>query len=178
VNLLLIVVCALLGSNTAFAMGRAPLKSNPEVVTSVDLNRYSGLWHEVAHSPNFFQRARVSSTAQYEVLDEKSLSVLNVCHKANGKTSQISGVASIPDAAFPAKLKVRFSFFQKGDYWITELDDQYQWAVVSSPGKKFTFILARQPIISVELKSKIVALLKAKDFTVNNLVFDRPALVQ
>jgi apolipoprotein D and lipocalin family protein len=166
------LIC-IFSNHAAFAMGSASMKTDPAVVSQVDLHQYAGLWYEVAHSPNFFQNSCVYSTAKYEVLDESSLSVYNICYKSNGKTSDISGVATIKDPAVPAKLKVRFSFFQRGDYWITELDDQYQWAVVSSPGKKFTFILAREPNISDDLKNHILEILRAKDFEVTAFIFDR-----
>ncbi len=147
--------------------------SDPAVVADVDFTKYSGLWYEVAHSPNFFQKGCVRSTAEYQVIDASSVSVLNICYKENGKTSDISGIARVKDSAVPAKLKVKFNFFARGDYWIIDLDDNYQWAVVSSPKKKNLFILSRTfPMDQVILKN-ILLKLKAQGFETDKLIFDR-----
>lgn len=161
------------GSNlSAHAMGRARLP-DPEVVSQVNLQKYSGIWYEVGHSKNFFQRKCVRSTAQYGVLDERSVSVLNTCSKADGSQTQISGVAKIVDPAVPAKLRVRFNLFARGDYWITELDSNYQWAVVSSPGKKNNFILARTAPIDAGVKDQILKTLSDKGYDLSTFYFDQ-----
>lgn len=146
--------------------------TDPAVVPSVDLNKYAGLWHEVAHAPNFFQKGCIRSIAEYQVIDASSVTVHNVCFKENGKTRDISGVATVTDAAVPAKLKVRFSFFQRGDYWITHLDEQYQWAVVSAPKKKSLFILSRTFPMDQAVLSDILLRLKIDGFETDNLVYD------
>ena len=171
--LLFVLVCELFYSLSTHAMGMGAAGTDPEVVSQVDLSRYIGVWHEVAHSPNFFQRNCKNSTAEYQILSEGVISVFNTCQKFNGKVSTISGTAKVVDEAVPAKLKVRFSFYQKGDYWITDLDENYQWAVVSSPGKKFTFILARTAPLANEVKDKIIANLKTKGFDTDSFVFDQ-----
>ena len=144
-----IAITALLISTATMASS-----SDPAVIADVDFTKYTGLWHEVAHSPNFFQKDCLRSTAEYQIIDASSVSVLNICYKENGKTSSISGVARVKDPAVPAKLKVKFNFFARGDYWIIDLDDQYQWALVSSPKKKNLFILSRTfPMDQVVLKN-------------------------
>jgi apolipoprotein D and lipocalin family protein len=147
--------------------------SDPAVVKTVDLNKYAGLWYEIAHAPNFFQKSCVRSTAQYRVIDASSITVDNICYKENGKTTDISGEARIKDAAVPAKLKVKFSFFQRGDYWITHLDNHYQWAVVSAPKKKSLFILSRTAPMDPATLANILTRLKIDGFETDNLVFDK-----
>jgi apolipoprotein D and lipocalin family protein len=31
------------------------------------------------------------------------------------------------------------------DYWVLALDDDYQWALVGQPGRKYLWILSREP---------------------------------
>ena len=147
--------------------------SDPTVVPTVDLNKYAGLWYEIAHAPNFFQRGCMRSTAEYQVIDATSVTVHNVCFKENGKTKDISGVAKVTDPAVPAKLRVKFSFFQRGDYWITHLDDQYQWAVVSAPKKKSLFILSRTFPMDPGVLADILVRLKIDGFNTDELIFDK-----
>ncbi len=146
--------------------------SDPEVVPAVDLSAYAGKWYEIAHSKNFFQRNCTRSTADYAVIDESSISVHNICYQNNGKITDIKGVATITDSAVPAKLKVKFSFFQRGDYWIVDLDPNYQWAVVSAPKKKSLFILARQAPMNEKLLAELLSRLKSRGFDTEKLVFD------
>ncbi len=153
------------------ALAAAP--SDPAVVKNVDFTKYVGLWHEIAHSPNFFQKGCVRSTAEYQLIDASSVSVHNVCFKENGKTSDISGVARVTDPAVPAKLKVRFNFFARGDYWIVALDKNYQWAVVSGPKKKSLFILSRNFPMDDKILKGLLLRLKLQGFDTDNLVYDR-----
>ena len=168
-------VAFLMGVNFSCASGGAsPQKTDPEVVPAVDFNRYSGLWNDIAHSPNFFQRQCVRSTAEYKVISTDAVSVHNVCYKADGQTSDISGAARVTDPNVPAKLRVRFNFFARGDYWITHLDPNYEWAVVSGPAKESIFILAREFPMDPALLSAIVSQLKSEGYETDTLVYDRP----
>lgn len=147
--------------------------ADPKVISEVDLSRYSGKWYEIAHAPNFFQRKCIRSTADYAVASPTSVLVKNVCFKENDEISDIEGIATIVDIAQPAKLKVRFNFFARGDYWITDLDPDYQWAVVSGPAKKSLFILSRQAPMDSNLLASIIGSLKEKGFRTEELIFDK-----
>lgn len=167
----LIISQALFSNNShAFSFNNKP---DPEVVKSVDISRYVGTWFEIAHAPNFFQRGCERSTAEYQIIDEANISVHNVCYHSDNSTSDISGTATIVDPAEPAKLKVRFNFFARGDYWITELDPNYQWAVVSAPAKKSLFILSRQAPMDKLLLQQILNTLESKGFDTTDLIYDK-----
>lgn len=146
---------------------------DPRVVKSVDLQKYSGVWYDIARKPSFFQDSCLRSTAEYQVIDDDSISVKNTCYKSDNKISEIKGIAKITNLNEPAKLKVRFNFFAKGDYWISELDENYEWAVVSGPAKKSLFILSRKAPMQKELLDEILVLLKSKGFKTDDLIFDQ-----
>lgn len=146
--------------------------SDPEVVPRVDYSRYMGLWYQVAHFPSFFLNSCDSSTAEYTLNQDSSVGVFNTCYKDKVVKSTIRGTARAPNAAEPAKLKVDFGFFAKGDYWIVDLADDYQWAVVSGPGKSSLFILSRQAPMDAVLLSSLVQKLKQGGFDVDKIIFD------
>jgi apolipoprotein D and lipocalin family protein len=146
---------------------------DPTVVPTVDFQRYSGLWYDIARNPSFFQNKCLHSTAEYAVLTEDSVSVKNTCYQKNNKVTDIEGTAKVKDPAVPAKLKVKFNFFARGDYWIVELDPNYEWAVVSGPQKKSLFILARQAPMQKELLNHILQTLKSKGFDTSKLIYDQ-----
>ena len=115
----------------------APLQTVP----ALDVPRYMGTWHEIAKYPNGFQKKCASSTqATYSLQADGQLQVLNRCKTAQGEWSEALGAARQMGGATSAQLKVRFapawlSFIPMvwGDYWIIDLDADYQWVVVSEP---------------------------------------------
>jgi len=117
------------------------------VVDSVNLQQYAGKWYEIARYPNFFEQNCVGVTAEYTLLDDGQVEVVNTCRKdsLDGELDVITGTARVADPESNAKLRVRFFGPFEGDYWIIELDDQYQYAVVGEPSRSFLWILSRTP---------------------------------
>lgn len=139
-------------------------------VAQVDLNRYAGLWYEVAKIPNRFQRkCIVNTTAEYSLLSDGLIKVVNRCGKPNGRVNSVQGVAKVVDAQTNAKLKVSFVRFLRknwffGDYWIIGLDEEYRWAVVGTPGRKYGWILARTKTLDAETREKIDGILRQQGY--------------
>ncbi len=125
-------------------------------VPSVDLKRYSGKWFEIARYENKFQKQCVgNTTATYVVKVAGKVDVINECLTKNGEIDRAKGEARIVDKKTNAKLEVRFaptvlSFIPAvwGDYWIIELDDNYQHVVIGDPKRKYFWILSRTPELS------------------------------
>jgi apolipoprotein D and lipocalin family protein len=145
----------------------------PEVrtVRSVDLERYLGTWHQIAFFPTRFQGScRIDTTAIYGRLPDGRISVRNECTKPNGKRKSIEGTARIVDQETRARLKVKFFWFAPaGDYWIIELDPDYQFAVVGSPDRNYLWILSRTPRMSRSVYEELVARVAAQKFEVGRI---------
>ena len=130
-------------------------KTDLPTVPQVDLKRYAGKWYEIARYPNKFQEKCVgNTTATYTLKEKAKIEVINECLKKDGVTDSAKGEAKIVDAATNAKLEVRFapsflSFIPQvwGDYWIIDLDDNYKYAAVGDPERKYLWILSRTPEI-------------------------------
>jgi apolipoprotein D and lipocalin family protein len=122
-------------------------------VSDLDLARYAGTWHEIARLPARFQRkCERGVTAHYEPKPDGTVAVHNACVTAGGKTLASDGVARRPDAFARGKLEVRFAPtwlswlpLVWADYWVLALDDDYRWALVGQPGRKYLWILSREP---------------------------------
>jgi apolipoprotein D and lipocalin family protein len=142
-----------------------PDKTMPtlETVANVDLQRYVGTWYEIARLPHRFQRGCYASRAVYTLLDDGLIGVYNECRKgaADGPIKSVQGKARVVDKQTNAKLEVSFFWPFWGDYWIIDLDSDYQWAVVGHPNRKFLWILGRQKTIDEEVMDGIkIRLLK------------------
>ena len=84
-----------------------------------------------------------------------------------------------PGAASPT-LKVRFapawlSFLPMvwGDYWVIDLDPDYQLAAVSEPGRDYLWILARTPTVSRQAYGALLDRLERQGFDLSKLEVTR-----
>ena len=175
VSLLVALVAAATGS-------AAPAKdlASPVPVAHVDLERYVGLWHEIARIPNRFQNQCARDvTAFYEIRDDGRLKVVNRCVGADGRASQAAGVAKVIDTQTNARLKVSFVSFLGfrpfwGDYWILGLGVDYEYAVVGTPDRKYGWILARSPHPDRETLEKAWQVLTIQGYDVEKFRFSSP----
>jgi len=137
-----------------------------EVVDSVDLERYLGRWYEIASYPMYFQKGCTATTADYSLRDDGLIKVVNSCRKGSldGKLKQSTGRAKVVDTVSNAKLKVSFFGPFWGDYWIIDLDPEYQWVVVGVPNRKYLWILSRTPQMDEALFGEIVARLPGRGY--------------
>ncbi|MEN6650092.1 lipocalin family protein [Stenotrophomonas hibiscicola] len=121
-------------------------------VERLDIDRYAGQWHEIAHLPVSFQKQCVGDiTANYGLRRDGRISVTNTCRNGDGERVVAEGVAR-PVAGHPGQLQVRFvpdwlSWVPLvwADYWVLALDPDYQWALVGEPDRKYLWILSRLP---------------------------------
>jgi apolipoprotein D and lipocalin family protein len=140
-----------------------------EVVPHVELKRYLGKWYEIAHLPARFQEGCNDTTATYTLSEDGSIRVLNECRK-DGEVKQAKGKAKVVDKNSGAKLKVTFFWPFYGDYWIIDLGEDYDYAVVGAPNRKYLWILNRTPQMDDRLFSQLVESAKSKGFDVSNLI--------
>ena len=158
-----IFVFILLGFGLA---GTASETKPLEVVPYVDLGRYIGTWYEIAAIPQRFQKDCVGAAAIYTLRDDGSIAVLNKCRKKtlDGEWKEANAKAWVVDKKTNAKLKVQFFWPFKGDYWIIELDVDYQYAVVGHPGRKYLWILSRTPQMDESLYQDLLQRIANKGY--------------
>lgn len=162
------------------------LKANePSPVTAVDevdLERYSGVWYEIARFPNKFQRkCDCNTTAQYTLKADGKIQVINRCRKADGSYIEAEGLARKQDTdGSNAKLKVRFAPswlgwlpFVWGTYWIIDLAPDYSYAVVGEPSRKYLWILSRTSAMDDAVREAILNRLSAMGYDTDKLIFTR-----
>jgi apolipoprotein D and lipocalin family protein len=159
-----VIVLALVGLHARAE--NAALKT----VAHVDLEQYIGKWYEVARYPNRFERECARDvTAEYAERPGGEISVVNQCVKADGGMKRSEGRAKVVDKASNAKLKVTFFWPFYGDYWVIDLGEHYEYAVVSEPSRKYLWILSRTPSLDAGTYAAIVGRLKEKGFDVGRL---------
>lgn len=156
-----------------FTMGAVEEKKKDElkVVDSVDLSRYVGTWYEIARLPNSFQKKCADSvTAEYTLRADGRISVVNRCRKPSGEYTTAKGKAKIVDKQTNAKLKVTFFWPFYGDYWILDLDQNYEYAVVGDPSRKYLWILSRTPRMDEGLYQHLLSKMADRGFKTEMMI--------
>jgi len=149
------------------SFNHAPL----DVVKYVDIEKYLGKWYEIASFPQSFQKGCNCSTAEYIKTDKDYIRVINSCRKdsTDGKLKIADGKAWVVDKTTNAKLEVQFFWPFRGDYWIIDLAEDYSYAVVGHPNRKYLWILSRKPQMDDNLYNSIVERCKSKGFDITIL---------
>lgn len=161
-------------AGAAFLSGCAlPLTGGapPDTVDRVEIERYMGLWYEIARYPNSFEQGCSAVTAEYTLRDDGTVRVVNTCRESDGVTvkSAIEGFARVADEATNAKLTVYFFYPFGAPYWIIDLDEDYRYAVVSEPSRTFLWILSRTPTLDPETYGAILARLTEQGYDLERL---------
>lgn len=146
-------------------------------ISSLDVPRYMGTWYEVARYPNWFQKKCAGNAkAEYALGADGGVQVVNSCRLSGGEYTEARGVARQVGPSDSPKLEVRFapawlSFLPMvwGDYWVIDLDGDYQLAAVSEPTRQFLWILSRNPKVDREAYEALLARLAGKGFDIGRL---------
>jgi len=146
-----------------------------EVVQSVDLGKYMGLWYEIGRYPNRFQKNCFATQVRYTLRTDGKVTVLNSCREdtPDGREKTIEGKAWSVDPATNAKLKVQFFWPFRGDYWIIQLDPEYRYAVVGHPKRTYLWILSRTPALDAAILSAIEIRLVEQGYDPERLIKSR-----
>jgi apolipoprotein D and lipocalin family protein len=136
-----------------------------------------GTWFELAKFPNVFQRKCVSNTrAVYSLSVDNTVQVLNRCRIQDGSTIEALGQANQIGNATSPVLKVRFAPewlgwlpMVWGDYWVIDLDDQYQLAAVSDAKREYLWVLSRSPKTDPRQYAALLQRLQQQGFDVDKL---------
>ena len=142
------------------------------VVKELDIEGYLGKWYEISRYDHRFERGLVGVTASYSYRKDGKIKVVNSGYKKtlNGQKSEAIGKAKIPDPNIPSKLKVSFFWFFYGDYFVLELDKDYQWAVVGSSSDKYLWILSRTPQMEKSIYDELLSRLAKRGYDVDKLI--------
>lgn len=161
-----------------WAFGNAWAQPAPlQTIASLDVPRYMGTWYEIAKYPNRFQEKCMRNTrAEYHLQSSGALQVLNRCVMADGQIAQALGEARQLGAADSPKLQVRFAPawlsllpWVWGDYWVIDLDTQYQLVAVSEPRREYLWVLARNPKVDPQAYQALLNRLAARGFDLQRL---------
>jgi lipocalin len=140
-------------------------------VKELDLNRYLGTWYEIARFPHSFEKNLVGVTATYRLREGGKIEVLNQGFKntLDGEQSKAVGKAKILNKAEPGQLKVSFFWIFYADYYVLELDENYQYAMIGSSSDKYFWILCRTPQMASEIYEMLLEKARKRGYNLDKL---------
>ena len=142
-------------------------------VPALDLDRYAGVWHEIARLPNRFEDQCVADiTATYTPLDDGKIGVVNACREGSvdGPYKKAEARGKVVEGSNNAKLKLSFfGPFYVGDYWILDHADDYSWSIVGEPSGRNLWILSRDARPSQAVRDALYARARAMGYDLSLL---------
>ena len=144
---------------------------NTTTVIELDLQQYLGKWYEIARFDHRFERGLVGVTATYSMRADGKIRVINRGFKntLDGELSVVEGKAKLTDE--PGKLKVSFFWIFYADYFVMELDENYQWALIGSKSDKYLWILSRTPKLDESIKKLILEKARTRGYDISKLIW-------
>lgn len=119
-------------------------------VNELNVDRYLGLWYQVYGSPTnvIFQGYGECIKADYGLLDNGQISVVNSQINKKGEYEYINGYAYYKNISEPGKLTVHLEGTPvDAPYWVVKLgetvDNQYQYSIVTAPSGVSLWVLVR-----------------------------------
>jgi apolipoprotein D and lipocalin family protein len=166
-GLSLLVACL-----SVLVSGCTGLPENITPVEGFELNRYLGKWYEIARLDHRFERGLSNVTAEYSLLENGDVKVLNSGLASDDNTrKQAEGKARFVGDESTAHLKVSFFGPFYSSYVVFELDqDNYQYAFIAGYNKSYLWLLSRTPEVSDELVDRFVKRAGELGFDTNELI--------
>ncbi len=135
---------------------------------AIDLGKYLGKWYEIARFDHVFERDMQMVTAEYKLLPNGQIQVINSGYK-DGKFKETIGKAKTTDTS--GLLRVSFFLNFYSDYRVLMIDKDYQYVLVGGNSPKYLWILSRTPQLSPEILQNIIDVAEDKGYDTEKLIF-------
>ena len=163
------IIAALLAHSSCQADNRIQVDNS--TVKQLDIHQYMGKWYEIARYDHSFERGMTHVYTEYSLEKDGKIRVVNHGIK-NGKPKEIVGKGKQPDPKeYPGRLKVSFFLWFYADYYILELGENYQYALVGSSSDKYLWILSRTPEMTKAQLDGLLQNIAQRGYNLSKLIF-------
>ena len=148
------------------------IPDNAEAVKGFELERYLGIWYEIARLDHRFERGLSNVEAHYSLRDDGGVRVLNRGYDAQRDVwEEAEGKAYFIESPDIGRLKVSFFGPFYGAYNIVELDADYRHALIVGANTSYLWILARDTVPDQDAVAALVAKARALGVATDELIF-------
>ena len=144
----------------------------PEPIDYVNVEKFSGLWYEIARTYNDFEKDCVGSTVEYTLVEPLKYNIKNRCFDTTfeGAIIQYNGVAKPTNENNMNKTDMTYFWIFTNEYRIIYLDDKYETAVMVNKSMENVWIMNRKPFMKQDKLDKIVSFL-AEYMNISTLIY-------
>ncbi|WP_295653112.1 lipocalin family protein [uncultured Mucilaginibacter sp.] len=154
----------------AFLLFTSFIPAPNKPVAKLDLAKFSGKWYSLYSIPTPFDKDSYQTTTVYTLNADGYYNVHTYGRKTTDNFTHTFDSKLFPiEGSNNGHLKAQFIWPFRVDYWVIDLADDYSWAVVGHPDKKFLFIMSRKPIMDKNLYCQIVERCKQMGYPVEKL---------
>jgi len=147
--------------------------SGLDPVNDFEADRYLGKWYEIVRLDHSFERNLSNVSAHYTVRDNGSIDVINRgFNTQSGKWKEIKGKAYFIGNKNVGSLKVSFFGPFYGGYHVIALDkENYHYAMIAGPSRKYLWILSRDKTLDEKIISDLVTKARNWGFDTDDLIY-------
>lgn len=162
-----LIACGILLINSCSSI---PEKAKP--VENFDVNRYLGVWYEIARFDFRFEKDLDNTSAQYQLDENGNVMVLNSGYNfVKNKWTKADGLAKFRGNKDIAALKVSFLGPFYAGYNVVALDEQYQYALIAGKNLDYLWILSRTKTIPEEIKTEYITIAQEIGYDTSKLIW-------
>jgi len=167
----LIGVAAVAGvAGIAYALW--PKKKIPAgaIIDPFDKERYLGKWNEVARLPNLIEKDLRDLTEEYSLNEDGTIKVITrAFNPVKNKAVEATGTMKFKGQETRGQFEVAYFLPIYLDYNILDIDENYQYALVSGSGIGYLWLLSRESSMPEEMKQRFLQKATSLGFDVSKL---------
>ena len=153
-RLLTVLAALILAACASTGTRERPLEAAP----AVDLARFMGTWHVIAHVPYFFEKGKVATRDEYRLRPDGRIDNDFVFKKRFGEEDRRwRGISTVVPGSNGARWKVQFIWPFSSQLVVVHIDDDYQGAALATPDRKLAWIFGREPTMDPARFDALVA---------------------
>lgn len=161
------------GIGLSLVTGCATVRPPPVVSQKVDLNRFAGPWYVIAGQFTWLENGAHNGIESYELKPDGKIATTYEFRKGgfDGPLKRYHPTGAVFDHANNAEWRMQFLWPFKAKYLILFLDEAYRYTVIGEPGRKYLWIMAREPRIPAEVMTTITNRLAEIGYDTGKITF-------
>jgi apolipoprotein D and lipocalin family protein len=148
----------------------APMKPI-EPVANVDLPRFMGDWHVIAHIPTFIEKEAFNAIESYALNADGTIGTTFTFNRgaSDGPLKRYEPKGFVRDAAGNSVWGMQFVWPVKAQYLIAHLDETYSQTIIARDKRDYVWIMARTPTVTPEAQDALIERVHALGYDTTKL---------
>jgi apolipoprotein D and lipocalin family protein len=140
------------------------------IVDPFDKEKYLGKWNEVARLPNLIEKDLRDLTEEYSLNNDGTINVVTrAFNPVKNKAVEATGTIKFKGAETRGQLEVAYFLPIYLDYNILDIDEGYQYVLVSGSGMRYLWLLSRESSMPEEMKQRFLRKANGLGFAISKL---------